>query len=92
MSRPRWTYSGKAVLHEIRTAPPDVQEDFATLLYQLTRNPEGRAGALPSRDDTPGGWTAPFDSAMLFYQVLADHPHLYLLLIRWDEHSEEERG
>lgn len=87
----RWTYSGNAVLHEVAQAPIDAREDFTVLMYRLAKNPRDKAaGALPSRDGTPGGWTAPFDDALLFYQVLADHPHFYLLLVRWNQARGQE--
>ena len=73
------------MLDEIAGASGDVQEDFYRLMYELTKHPKRqRTGALPMKDATPNGWSAPFDHALLYYQVLKDHPRIDLLSIRWN--------
>jgi hypothetical protein len=32
---------------------------------------------------SPGGYTAPFDDALLVYRVLADYPRIELLMVAW---------
>jgi hypothetical protein len=50
----------------------------------LTRNPRDRqAGVRPLKTE-PGGYTAPFDDALLVYQVLRDFPCIQLRMVRWD--------
>lgn len=68
----RWEYQGEGILEEISPAP------------MLTRNPRDRqAGVRPLKTE-PGGYTAPFDDALLVYQVLRDFPCIQLRMVRWD--------
>lgn len=80
----RWDFHGEGVLDEIARAPVEVREDFARLLGALVRNPrDPKAGVKPLKS-APGGFTAPFDDALLVYQVLKDYPRMQLLLVRWN--------
>jgi hypothetical protein len=79
----RWDFHGPEVLDEVAKAPKDVREDFARLMDRLTLDPRSRrAGVRPLRTE-PGGFTAPFDDALLVYRVLRDYPRMQLLLLVW---------
>ncbi len=79
----RWEVYGEPVLDEIAEAPLEVRQDFARLLDQLTRNPRHRRASVRPLRAAPGGYSAPFDDALLVYQVLADYPRIHLLLVVW---------
>jgi hypothetical protein len=80
----RWDFHGDEVRQEILRASPEAREDFRRLLNLLVRNPRSQEiGAKPLRSK-PGGYTAPFDDALLVYQVFADYPRIQLLLVRWN--------
>lgn len=81
----RWEIAGEATLAQVAQAPQEAKRDFKRLLDRLTRNPrDRRAGVLPLKS-RPGGYTAPFDDALLVYSVLADYPRIELLLIVWNQ-------
>jgi hypothetical protein len=90
----KWGFHGESVLQQIRTASPNAQEDFRVLMYRLMKDPTSKdAGVLPLRygiarpwgRTIPGTYTAPFDDALLVYEVLADYPQLNLLAVRWND-------
>ncbi len=84
MPPPYWEYEGQVVLDEVSKAPPAVRTDFIILLDKLTKNPrDKRYGVRPLRT-AAGGYTAPFDAAVLVYQVLADYGRIRLLLVAWE--------
>jgi hypothetical protein len=82
----RWAFYGERVLWEIREASGDVQEDFRTLMYELTKDPRRAGlGVLPLKDGTGGQYSVPFDNAVLVYEILADHPWIHLLHVAWTD-------
>jgi len=64
-------------------APVDVQEQFYVLLERLSLNPTDRKLGVLQTEDAPATYTAPFDAALLTYQVLADHPVIWVAQITW---------
>ncbi len=78
-----WEFYGEAVLSEVAKARPQVREDFVRLMNRLTTNPRQGRGVRQLRTE-PGGFTAPFDDALLVYQVLADYPRIHLWLVVWN--------
>ena len=40
-------------------------------------------GVAPVRDDLPQTYTAPFDFAVVMFQVLADYPVIWVAQITW---------
>lgn len=85
----RWAFYGESALKRIRDSAPDVQEDFYVLMYELTKDPHRAGlGILPLKDGPGGQYSAPFDKAVLIFEVLADHPWIHLLFVHWtDEQS-----
>ncbi len=82
-----WDFYGEAVLKEVANAPPQVRADFVRLMNRLTTNPRRARGVRPLRTE-PAGFTAPFDDALLVYQVLADYPRIHLLLVAWNPRAD----
>lgn len=65
-------------------ARPEQREDFYRVLEQICLNPKG--WGLPLKDNVPpSAFTASFDQAVMLYQVLADHPVVWVLQITWLE-------
>jgi len=62
----RWAFYGERVLEQIRQASGGVQEDFRTLMYELTKDPRRAGlGVLPLKDGPGAQYSVPFDEAML---------------------------
>lgn len=64
-------------------ASEDVQEEFYILMERLTRNPKDPELAIVPSKDAPGTYSAPFDDGLVEYQILADHPWLWVSRIAW---------
>jgi hypothetical protein len=65
-------------------SPIEVRQDFARLMSRLVLNPRDTKAGVKQLKTAPGGFTAPFDDALLVYQILRDYPRIQLLLVRWD--------
>lgn len=81
----RWDFHGEGVLEEVAKQTAEVREDFAKLMDRLTRNPRNQRVGVKPVMTTPGGFTAPFDDALLVYEVFADYPRIHLLLVVWTQ-------
>lgn len=64
-------------------ARPQQQADCYELLDQICANPPGPG--LPVKDDLPSMFAASFDDAVMMFQVLADHPVIWVSQIAWLE-------
>ena len=61
--------------------PLAVRQDFFRLMQRLSRNPyDPTVGVRPLRTK-PSGYTAPFDDALLAYEVQPDYPRIHLVLV-----------
>jgi hypothetical protein len=68
----------------LRGASPEEREQFFALLDHLAVNPtDPMVGVAPVRDDLPQTYTAPFDFAVVMFQVLADYPVIWVAQITW---------
>jgi hypothetical protein len=85
----RWGFYGERVLEQVRAAHVDIQEDFNTLMYELTKDPRRLGlGILPLKDGPGGQFTVPFDDSYLIYEAYADHPWIHLLHVHWRKAEE----
>jgi len=78
----RYTYHGEKVLSEIDDAPDRIKRDFVAVAESLSENPYGTSiGVRPLKGltFTPQMYSAPFDDALLVFQVMADHPIILLI-------------
>ncbi len=68
---------------QMNRAPLEVRQAFARLMDQLTLNPyDSMVGVQPLRT-RPNAYTAPFDDALMVYEVQPDYPRIHLLLVVW---------
>ena len=59
-------------------------------MEQLSRNPRDPALAIVASKDAPATNTVPFDDGLAEYQILADHPWLWVSRIIWLDPDQEE--
>jgi len=71
------------VKRALAKATEDVQEEFFVLMERLSRNPRDPEIAIVLSRDAPATYTAPFDDGLVEYQILADHPWLWVSRIIW---------
>jgi hypothetical protein len=71
------------VKKRLARAEPRQQADCYELLDWICTNPPGPG--LPVKDDLPSTFSASFDEAVMMYQVLADHPVIWVSQITWLE-------
>ena len=71
-----------AVLERVDQMPLTDRIELAELMARIRVSPrDPEAGVRPMIQGAPQSYTAPFDRALLLYQVLADHPVIHLLQI-----------
>ena len=75
------------VRDEILAADPEVQAAFGELLFLLVRDPypNDQNNALPLKDEAilPNAFVAPFNEALLTYQVTVDTPVIKCVSVTW---------
>lgn len=62
-----------------------VRRQFAELIDHLEHRPKLAPDSLETKDGYPGTYAAPFDDALLVYQVMEDHPLVDLRHIHWNK-------
>ncbi len=68
---------------ELEKADPEVVEEFYTVMERLSRKPNDQSLAIVASKDAPATFTAPFDDGLAEYQVLGDHPWIWVSRIIW---------
>ena len=72
------------MLEEVANHPDaETRVQFGELLEDLLTAPRRTPGVLATKDGYPGMFTAPFDDALVVFQVMADHPLVDLHHVHW---------
>jgi hypothetical protein len=74
-----WQFTDQ-VIEELGFVPPDVEEEFYALLYELAGNPTDERQLTQSVPGLADLMTVTFDAALLLYQIAAEK--LTALLLR----------
>jgi hypothetical protein len=81
----RYELRGEQIVLEIAAEPEAIRRDFVKVMDCVREKPRGPGcGILPMKDHPHAGiYSVPFDNANLVYEVLKDHPWIWLRHVQW---------